>query len=223
MHFCTILLEEAITLMNWQKSDELVIISKWTTEVIVFERQLGQWCDSLIFHTTYLFSKGAKALALHVDLWWTTHGYHGHSHILVRKTKPHPNKKYCTTCMDLFQQSLGTTCSNSPVIRNPVVSIHEQHEYDANGDLKQQFHGVQCCKITSLPSPHDEVILMKDLDSPSTSLPVERWIDRGWRFGGPRNSSARAVENWIKDGWPLLITTFDSIFTDRSVHSPHPP
>ncbi len=51
----------------------------------------------------------------------------------------------------------------------------------------------------------------------------ERWIDRGWRFGGPRNSSAWAVENWIKGGWPLYVATFDSIFTDRSVHSRHPP
>ncbi len=40
---------------------------------------------------------------------------------------------------------------------------------------------------------------------------------------GAQGTSAQVVEDWIKGGRPLYITTFDSIFTDWSVHGPHPP
>ncbi len=82
------------------------------------------------------------------------------------------NKKRRVTCTNPFQRSLGTTYSTSHIVRNPGVTIHKQHEHNTGGDLKQQFHGVQCCKIASFPSPRNKVISTKDLNLPSTFLPV---------------------------------------------------
>ncbi len=39
---------------------------------------------------------------------------------------------------------------------------------------------------------------------------------------GPMISTARVLEDWTEGGQAPLIMTRDSIFTDWSVHSPHP-